>query len=69
MDVASGKLTKTIPVQAQPERIALTPDETRAYVANLRARSMSVIDLARGEVIATIELKEYPFKRSRLACG
>ena len=62
MDLASGKLVKTIPVQAQSERFDLTPDGKRAYVANLVAQSISVVDLEKGSVIATIPSPEkYPF--------
>jgi len=58
MDLATGKLVKTIPVQAQSERFDITPDGKRAYVANLVAQTISVVDLEKGEVIATIPSPE-----------
>ena len=62
MDLATGKLEKTIPVQAQSERFDITPDGKRAYVANLVAQTVSVVDLEAGAAIATIPMPEkYPF--------
>lgn len=58
MDLESGKLVKTIPVQAQSERFDITPDGKRAYVANLVAQTVSVVDLEKGEVIVTIPSPE-----------
>ena len=58
MDLLTGKLIKTIPVQAQSERFDITPDGTRAYVANLIGQTISVVDLEKGEVIATIPSPE-----------
>ena len=45
MDLATGKLVKSIPVQAQSERFDITPDGKRAYVANLVGQTISVVDL------------------------
>jgi len=62
MDLETGKLVKRIPVEAQSERFDITPDGKRAYVANLIAQSVSVVDLEKGAVIATIPSPEkYPF--------
>ena len=62
MDLATGKLEKVIPVQAQSERFDITPDGKRAYVANLVAQTVSVVDLEAGAVVATILMPEkYPF--------
>ena len=58
MDLATGKLVKTIPVQAQSERFDITPDGKRAYVANLVGQTISVVDLEKAEVIATIPSPE-----------
>jgi YVTN family beta-propeller protein len=58
MDLTTGKLVKTIPVQAQSERFDITPDGARAYVANLVGQTISVVDLEKGEVIATIPSPE-----------
>jgi len=58
MDLATGKLTKSIAVQAQSERFDITPDGSRAYVANLVGQTISVVDLEKGEVTATIPSPE-----------
>lgn len=58
MDLQTGRLVKTIPVQAQSERFDITPDGKRAYVANLVGQSVSVVDLEKGAVIETIPSPE-----------
>lgn len=54
LDLVTGKLVKSIPVEVNPERFDITPDGKRAYVANLVSGSVSVVDLERGEIVATI---------------
>lgn len=62
MDLQTGKLVKVIPVQAQSERFDITPDGKRAYVANLVAGTISVVDLDKGAIVATIQSPEkFPF--------
>jgi YVTN family beta-propeller protein len=58
MDLGTGQLLKSIPVQAQSERFDITPDGKRAYVANLVGQTISVVDLEKAEVIATIPSPE-----------
>jgi len=58
MDLSTGKLVKSIPVQAQSERFDITPDGKRAYVANLVGQSVSVVDLEKAAVIETIPSPE-----------
>jgi YVTN family beta-propeller protein len=58
MDLATGKLVKSIPVQAQSERFDITPDGSRAYVANLVGQTISVVDIEKAEVIETIPSPE-----------
>ena len=58
MDLASGKLAWKISLQAQSERFDITPDGKRAYVANLVAQTISVVDLDAGAVIETIASPE-----------
>jgi YVTN family beta-propeller protein len=58
MDLTTGKLVKSIPVQAQSERFDITPDGKRAYVANLVAQTISVVDLEKGAIVATIPSPE-----------
>lgn len=54
MDLATGVMSDPIEVGMGPERIALTPDARRAYVANLGSGTVSVVDLATRRLIATI---------------
>jgi YVTN family beta-propeller protein len=58
MDLQTGKLVKSIPVQAQSERFDITPDGKRAYVANIVGQSISVVDLEKGIVTDTIPSPE-----------
>ena len=41
--------------------VALSPDARRLYVANGRAKTVSVVDLESGEVTATVEVGERPW--------
>jgi YVTN family beta-propeller protein len=59
--LATGEMSPIIPLGNQPERIALTPDGRRAYIVNLGSNSVSVVDLERRAVIATIEVGKLPF--------
>ncbi|MDG2003811.1 MAG: hypothetical protein P8J20_10815 [Novosphingobium sp.] len=62
MELTSGKMIWKIPVEAQSERFDITPDGSRAYVANLIGKTISVVDLDAGKIIATIASPEpYPF--------
>lgn len=58
MDLQTGKLIKNIAVESQSERFDITPDGKRAYVANLTAQSISVVDLEKGLVTARIPSPE-----------
>lgn len=49
-----GGITATIGVGSYPEQVAVSPVGTRAYVTNLLSHSVSVIDTATNQVIATI---------------
>jgi YVTN family beta-propeller protein len=59
--LATGEISPPIPVGAQPERLALTPDGQRAYVSHLGDGKMSVIDIATAKVIETITVGDLPF--------
>ena len=61
INLESGEMSPLIPVQAQPERIALTPDGKRAYVVNLGSGSVSVIDIDLAKIIATVAVGKLPF--------
>src|SRR5690606_22494303 len=54
IDTASREVLETIalPPGSLPMGLALSPDERRLYVANGRAKTVSVIDLERSQVVA-----------------
>lgn len=54
------EVSATIPVDVWPRDVALTPDGTRAYVANQTGNSVSVIDTATATVTDTIGLGDDP---------
>jgi YVTN family beta-propeller protein len=61
MTLATGEFSAPIPVGAQPERLALSPDGQRAYVDHLGDGKLSVIDVATAKVIETIPVGDLPF--------
>jgi serine/threonine-protein kinase len=57
--MSSGyELDATIPVGAGPQRVTVSPDGSRAYVANLSGRSVTVVDTATNAVAATVATGE-----------
>jgi len=54
----STELAATIPVGSGPQRVTISPDGTRAYVANLSDSSVTVIDTADNSVLATMTTGE-----------
>jgi len=59
VDVASGKVVQAIETgQDVSHMVALTPDEKRAFVANIGSGSVTAIDLEKGERIANIATGE-----------
>jgi YVTN family beta-propeller protein len=61
IDLASGKVTATIPVGLHPSGLAWDESHQRLYVANSNSDSISVVDTATNHLIETIELQ--PFNR------
>ena len=61
IDVATNKVTKTIPVGKRPWNMAITPDGKKLYVANGRSNSVSVIDTAKLEKTTDINVGEMPW--------
>ncbi|MBH8553051.1 beta-propeller fold lactonase family protein [Nostocaceae cyanobacterium CENA357] len=53
--ITSGEITR-IPVESQPNKILLSPDQNRLYVANGNSDSVSVIDANSNTVVQTISL-------------
>lgn len=55
VDVASGAVTQAIETgQDVSHMVALSPDETRAYVANIGSGTMTALDLENGKHIADV---------------
>lgn len=59
-DVPNQRFTTAVALDGNPFRIALSPDGTRAYSANLTGPSVSVVDLAGLTVAATIAVPVQP---------
>jgi len=54
VDIASGKVSRKIPVGHVPRGIGLSPDGRRLYVTNAWSDTVSVIDSASWEVVETL---------------
>ncbi len=54
VDIASGQVSRTIPVGHVPRGIALSPDGRRLYVTNAWSDTVSVIDSASWQVVQTL---------------
>lgn len=61
--VAENRVSRTIPLPegSRSMGVALSPDAGTLYVANGRSKTVSVIDLASGEVTANVEVGERPW--------
>jgi len=59
-DTASQLFTQEIQVDGNPYRVVLSPDGTRAYVANLTGPSVSFVDLASRTVTQTVRVPVQP---------
>ncbi|MBE8594743.1 YncE family protein, partial [Pseudomonas sp. MAFF 301449] len=57
---ASGVIVGTITVGMEPTYLALSPDNTRLYVANVRSLTMSIVDTTTLTVITHINLQSTP---------
>ncbi len=55
VDIASGETTR-IPIESQPNKMALSPDQSLLYVANGNSDSISVIDTNSDRLVQTISL-------------
>ena len=61
VDVVHGEIERAIPTGGQlGHMVAITPDETRAFVPHMRSDDLAVIDLTTGERIALIALQSQP---------
>lgn len=63
VDVAASRVLRTImlPPGSLPMGLALSRDERRLYVANGRARTVSVVDLATADIIANVRVGARPW--------
>jgi YVTN family beta-propeller protein len=59
IDTGTNTVVATIPV-GDLVGVAITPDGTRTYVANLGSNTVSVIDTATNTVVATIAVGLFP---------
>lgn len=57
-DPATPRLTGSIPTGKNPEGMLLSPDGTRLFVVNSDSDTLTVVDLAREEVVETVRLAE-----------
>ncbi|MBD6614388.1 beta-propeller fold lactonase family protein [Komarekiella sp. 'clone 1'] len=55
VDITSGEITR-VPVGSQPNKVLLSTDQNRLYVANGNSDSISVIDTNNNSVVQTISL-------------
>ncbi|MCK6449158.1 MAG: beta-propeller fold lactonase family protein [Planctomycetes bacterium] len=56
VDVAARKVVRALPTEQQlSHMVALAPDGTRAFVANIGPGTVSALDLATGKVLSKIE--------------
>jgi DNA-binding beta-propeller fold protein YncE len=67
IDTQRNRVVKWIPLRSHSERVIVSPDETRAYVAHSGAegdgpflRLLSVIDTASDRVIAVLDMPDMP---------
>ena len=59
-DIANGRKTKEIALPATPKVLALSGDGRRAYVSNPDAHSSTIVDLAAGRVVTTLQTGRKP---------
>ena len=58
VDLATQTVTGRVAVGREPRGLALTPDKAKLVVGNARSKSLSVINLTRFEVAATLPIAE-----------
>lgn len=62
IDTTTNTVTATIPVGTIPHGIAVTPNGSFAYVANVASNAVSVIDTTNNTVTATVPVGNNPFE-------
>src|SRR6266571_2508546 len=61
LDVPSYRRLATIPVGKEPHEVAATPDGRKAYVSNVRDKTISVVDLSGLRVARTLRSEHFDF--------
>ena len=62
ISTASNSIVATLTTEPYPAGLALTPDGTRAFITNLFAVNMTVVDTTTNAVVAPIELFTAQFR-------
>ena len=60
IDVAQGKLVRTLPSGTDPEQFAVSLDGRRLFIANEDGGTLSVLDVAEGRIVAAIPVGVEP---------
>lgn len=60
IDPATNTVVATVPVGANPEGVAVSPDGSQAWTANNSSSTVSVIDTATNTVVSTIAVGRLP---------
>ncbi|MDI9639411.1 bifunctional YncE family protein/alkaline phosphatase family protein [Kamptonema cortianum] len=60
VNLESGEVSKRVVTGLQPSEIALSPDQSLAYVCNSNADTVSILDIEEASVKSTIEVKPDP---------
>lgn len=61
VDLRGRKVTRVLPSEAETTHmLAVTPDRTRVFTANIRGNSVSAIELASGKLLQVIETGNQP---------
>lgn len=55
LDAATGQVVREIQIGSQPTGVGITPDGSRAVVANYSDGTVDIVDLQSGSVVASIE--------------
>jgi YVTN family beta-propeller protein len=60
IELASGKLVRTLPGGQDPESVAVSPDGKALYIANEETAELSTLDLAKGAITQSIKVGQQP---------
>jgi len=60
LEVATGRIVRTLTTGPQPLRVALSPDGARGYTTSTSGATLSVVDLAAEQILATVPVGPTP---------